>query len=60
MLVNDIASVDTGEHIAMANTKIKVATTEHPYATFLGESIYKVYHPKTGQQIFITTSDITR
>jgi len=59
-LINDIASPQTGEHIAMANTRIKVATAEQPYATFLGESIYKVNHPKTGQQIYITTGDITR
>ena len=59
-LISDIASPETGEHIAMANTRIKVASAEQPYATFLGESIYKVNHPKTGQQIYITTGDITR
>ena len=59
-LISDIASPKTGEHIAMANTRIKVATAEQPYATFLGESIYKVNHPKTGQEIYITTGDITR
>jgi hypothetical protein len=59
-LVNDIASIDTGEMIAMANSKVKVYTSEKPHDTFLGESIYKVYHPKTGQHIFITNGDITR
>jgi hypothetical protein len=59
-LVNDIASVDTGEIIAMANSKIKIITSEKPHDTFLGESIYKVYHPKTGQHIFITNGDIMR
>ena len=60
ILVNDIASVDTGEMMAMANSKIKVITSKKPHDTFLGESIYKVYHPKTGQYIFITNGDITR
>ena len=59
-LVNNIASPDTGEYIAMANTRIITYTAQEPYATFLGESIYKVYHPKTNQKIFITTGDITK
>jgi hypothetical protein len=59
-LVNDIASLVTGDHIAMSNTKVKVVETQEPYATFLGESIYKVLHNKTNQYIFITTGDITR
>jgi hypothetical protein len=59
-LVNDIASIETGEYIAMTNTKVKITEAVHPYSTFLGESIFKVDHPKTGQQIFITTGDITR
>jgi len=59
-LVNDIASIETGEYIAMANTKVKITESVHPYSTFLGESIFKVYHPKTNKQIFITTGDITR
>ena len=60
MLVNDIASLETGEYIAMTNTKIKVIEAQKPYTTFLGESIYKVHHPKTNQYIFITTGDIIR
>ena len=59
-LINDIASSDTGEMIAKANSKVKITTAEKPYDTFLGESIYKVHHSKTGQDIFITTGDITR
>ena len=59
-LVNDIASIDTGEMLAMANSKVKVITSEKPHDIFLGESIYKVYHPRTGQHIFITNGDITR
>ena len=59
-LINVIASIETGEHIAMANTRVKINTTQEPYAIFLGESIYKVNHPKTNQRIFITTGDITR
>ena len=61
MLVNDIASVNTGEIVALANSKITTLSQyKTPYDTFLGESIYKVYHPKTNQEIFITTGDITR
>lgn len=59
-LVNDIASLETGEYIALTNTRVKVKALQEPYATFLGESIYNVYHPKTNQCIFITTGDITR
>ena len=59
-LINNIASPNTGEYIAMANTRIKIDKAETPYTTFLGESIYKVYHPKTNQRIYITTGDITR
>ena len=59
-LVNDIASLETGEYIAKTNTRIITYTAQEPYATFLGESIYKVYHPKTNQKIFITTGDITK
>ena len=46
--------------MAMANSKVKVITSEKPHDIFLGESIYKVYHPKTGQHIFITNGDIIR
>ena len=59
-LVNDIASVNTGEMVAKSNSKIHAYASLKPYDTFLGESIYKVYHPKTGQHIFITNGDITR
>ena len=60
-LVNDIASIDTGEMIAFANSKITTLSQHKtPYDTFLGESIFKVYHPKTNQHIFITNGDITR
>ena len=59
-LVNNIASPETGEYIAMTNTKIVTYAAQEPYAIFLGESIYKVYHPKTNQSIFITTGDITK
>jgi|TARA_Y100000310_G_scaffold163841_1_gene163657 hypothetical protein len=61
MLVNDIASIDTGEMVAFANSKITTLSQHKtPYDTFLGESIYKVYHPKTNQHIFITNGDIMR
>ena len=59
-LVNDIASPNTGEYIAMTNTRITTYSPQKPYATFLGESIYKVYHSKTNQYVFITTGDITK
>ena len=60
-LVNDIASVDTGEMLAKANSKITTLSQHKaPHDIFLGESIYKVYHPKTNQHIFITNGDITR
>jgi|TARA_B110000263_G_C15267658_1_gene491921 hypothetical protein len=60
ILVNDIASVNTGQIVALANSKIRIVESKRPHGIFLGESIYKVHHPKTGQDIFITTGDITR
>ena len=59
-LVNNIASSDTGEIIAKANTRIRVEESTKPYSEFLGCSFFKVLHQKTGQEIFIDNGDIVR
>jgi len=60
VLVNDIASLNTGEIIAPADSRIRVDEQIEPHATFLGTSIYKVIHQKTNQEIYITNGDIIK
>lgn len=60
MLINEIASPETGHIIANARTKVKVDNHMYPYSTFCGVNIYEVIHIPTNQKIYITNQDIQR
>ena len=59
-LTNDISSIETGDVIAKANTRIRVDESTAPYSEFLGCSFFKVMHQRTGKEIFIHNGDIVR
>lgn len=59
-LVEDVCSLETGEPIALKNTKIKVNNFTNPEGYFFGDHIYKVHHPLTNQNIYIASRDIKR
>ena len=60
VLVNNILSPITGEEIAFANEKIIAEDFVYPSGSVFNINIYKVKHPKTKQDIYISTRDITR
>jgi hypothetical protein len=60
ILVNNILSPITGEEIAYANEKIIAEDFVYPSGSVFNINIYKVKHPKTKQDIYISTRDITR
>jgi hypothetical protein len=60
ILVNNILSPITGEEIAFANEKIIAEDFVYPSGSVFNINIYKVKHPKTKQDIYISTRDITR
>jgi hypothetical protein len=60
MLVRNILSPKTGEEIAYEREKIIVEDFVYPSGSIFNINIYKVKHPKTNQQIYITSRDITR
>lgn len=60
ILVNNILSPITGEEIAFANEKIIAEDFIYPSGSVFNINIYKVKHPKTKQDIYISTRDITR
>jgi len=53
-------SPKTGEVIASKGTNIKVNEALEPVGYSLGEPIYKVYHLKTKQEIFINSGEIIK
>jgi len=59
-LVEDVCSLDTGEPIALKNTRIKVKDFTNPEGYFFGDHIYKVDHPLTNQKIYIGSRNIKR
>ena len=60
ILINNIVSPETGEEVAFANEKIIAEDFVYPSGSVFNINIYKVKHPKTNQQIYITSRDITR
>lgn len=60
MLVRNVLSPLTGEEIAFQNEKIVVEDFVYPSGSMFNINIYKVKHPKTNQQIYISSRDITR
>jgi len=60
VLVNNILSPITGEEIAFSNEKIIAEDFVYPSGSVFNINIYKVKHPKTKQDIYISTRDITR
>lgn len=59
-LVHNILSPTTGEEIAFENEKIIVEDFAYPYGSIFNINIYKVKHPKTKQEIYISNRDIKR
>ena len=59
-LVEDAISPETGEVIALKNTKIVVEEKALPCSHIFGRSIYKVLHVPTNQEIYISNGDIKR
>ena len=60
ILTEDIASPITGEIIAFKNQKIVVNDLQSPIGSFSNINIYRVKHPKTNQDIYISNGDISR
>ena len=60
ILTEDIASPTTGEIIALKNQRIVVNDLQSPIGSFSNINIYRVKHPKTNQDIYISNGDITR
>lgn len=60
ILTKDIVSMNTGEPIALKNSKVQVDNFTSPYATAFGHSLYEVKHVLTKQNLYITNEDIKR
>jgi hypothetical protein len=59
-LTKDIVSYNTGEPIALKNSKVIVEDFTVPYSKFWNNSIYEVKHVLTKQNLYITNEDIKR
>lgn len=59
-LAQDIASPLTGEMIARKGTTVLVDEGTKPSGLVLGESIYKIKHVQTKQDIFVSSGDLLR
>lgn len=57
-LKNDIYSIETGEMIAQAKSKVVVEDFTQPYDQICGVNIYKIKHLQ--QDIYVTNQDIAR
>ena len=60
MLTTDVASLETGEIIALKKNRVVVEDYLSPAGAFKNINIYKVKHKNTNQYIHITNKDITR
>ena len=60
ILQDDAISLETGEVIALKNSKIIVEDFLSPCGSFNNINIYKVKHKNTNQYIHITNRDISR
>jgi hypothetical protein len=59
-LAQDIASPLTGEMIARRGTTVLVDEGTKPSGLVLGESIYKIKHVQTKQDIYVSSGDLLR
>ena len=59
-LTTDVASLETGEIIALKKNRVMVEDYLQPAGAFRNINIYKVKHKNTNQYIHITNKDITR
>jgi len=59
-LIQDIASPNTGEVIANANTKVKAIDFTEAYGEIFGLNVYQVEHLLTKQTILVTSVDLKR
>lgn len=59
-LAQDIASPLTGEMIARRGTAVLVDEGTKPSGLVLGESIYKIKHVQTKQDIYVSSGDLLR
>jgi len=60
ILQTDVASLETGEVIALKNNRVIVEDFTSPIGQFKNINIYKVKHKNTNQYIHITNRDISR
>jgi len=60
ILQEDAISLETGEVIALKNSKVIVEDFHSPCGSFNNINIYKVKHKNTNQYIHITNRDISR
>ena len=60
ILTTDVASLETGEIIALKKNRVVVEDYLSPAGAFKNINIYKVKHKNTNQYIHITNKDITR
>lgn len=59
-LVNEIASIDTGEIIGFINNKVKANDFLEPVGDIFGLNVYQVEHLLTKQKLYITSADIRK
>lgn len=59
-LIQDIASPNTGEVIAIINTKVKAIDFTEAYGEIFGLNVYQVEHVLTKQKILVTSTDLKR
>lgn len=60
ILQEDAVSLETGEVIALKNSRVNVDDMLYPCGSFNNINIYKVKHKNTNQYIHITNRDISR
>jgi len=60
ILQTDVASLETGDVIALKNNRVIVEDFTSPIGQFKNINIYKVKHKNTNQYIHITNRDISR
>ena len=60
MLTKDIYHPKTGEQVANIGERVVVNDLLSSAGNFLNLNIYKVQHPKTGQDLYISNRDIIR
>ena len=60
ILQSEALSPKTGEVIAEAGSKVLVEENAQPVGNMIGVPIYKVYHIKTKQEIYVNPEEISR